>query len=101
MSVGTVHFKSLEAIVSYLEKHPKTNDQYLKHEKVIDAVAKFFADRTMDYLAIETGIELTLFDMHQKIKLPEEVMLLIRKNLVSALRDYADGKPIVERTSKL
>lgn len=91
-----VRFDSPEKIVSYLAKHPKTSALCKKHKDMIESVAHFFGEKPLDHLGVDVGIALTLFEADLKVKpLPQE-MVKIHNQLVAALRDCAEGKPIMQ-----
>lgn len=93
----TLHFPSQGAIVSYLEQHPLTSKEtnpYLSEKKIIEAVAKFFADQDKADMGVDMGVMLTMYDLNEKLKLPEMALMTINLNLTAALKDCANGKKI-------
>jgi len=96
MTTNIVRFRSQGEIVSYLSKHPKTKGLCRKHKDMIASVAHFFGGKPLDHLGVDVGIALTLFETSQEKKLPREVMVKMHSQLVTALRDCAEGKPILQ-----
>lgn len=91
----TLHFPSEQSITSYLEKHPFTNNPYLKEKKIIDAVAKFFANTNKVDEVVTLGVMLTLHNLSKEIELTKEMRKVITMNLIEALKDCAHDKQIV------
>lgn len=78
MSASTVQFPSKAAIVSYLEQHPMTSKKsnpYLSEQKIIDAVAKFFADQRKTPMRVNTGVMLIMYDVNELLGLPESAVM--------------------------
>ena len=90
----SLHFPSEREIISYLEQHPLTSDPYLKEKKIIETVAKFFANQDKADMGVDIGVMLTMHDLNEKIKLPETAVMAINLNLTAALKDCANGKKI-------
>lgn len=91
MSV-TFHFPSQQSIVAYLEKHPFTNDPYLKEKKIIDTVAKFFANTNKDDRGVELGVLLALYRLNAQIGLTQDMKEVMNINLIDALKDCGSDK---------
>jgi len=93
----TLHFPSQGAIVSYLEQHPLTSKEtnpYLSEQKIIETVAKFFADQDKADMGVDMGVMLTMMDLNEKLGLPQMSLMAINLNLTAALKDCANGKKI-------
>lgn len=100
-SSSILQFPAQDAITTYLTKHPLTSDPYLTEKKIIETVAKFFANQRKAELGVDMGVMLSLYDLNKKIGLPETALIAIQMNLVEALKDCANGKPIeVEKKTK-
>ncbi len=90
-----VLFQSQEKIVSYLAKHPQTSALSRKNKDLIESVAHFFGGEPLDdYLVANVKTALTLFETNLEIKPHPQAMAKIHTQLVAALRDCAEGKPI-------
>lgn len=89
-----LHFPAQDAIVAYLTKHPLTNNPYLTEKKIIETVSKFFADQDKAEPGVDMGVMLSLYDLNEKLGLPQMALMTIQLNLTQALKDCANGKPI-------
>jgi alanine-alpha-ketoisovalerate/valine-pyruvate aminotransferase len=88
-----LHFPSEEAIIFYLKKHPLTSERtqpYLTDKKIIDAVAKFFANQDKAPKDVDVDVMSTMCDLNEKLKLPESVVKVINFKLTLALKDCAN-----------
>ena len=88
------HFPDQNTILEYLSKHPMTNDAFLTEKKIIETVAKFFANQSKVDCGVNLGVVLSLYEMNEKLHLPEMVLKIIQVALSQALKDCANGKPI-------
>ncbi len=88
-----MHFPDQATILNYLENvHPITKDDaYLKEKELYQAVAEFFADQNKVHDGIEMGLVLVLYDWSQENNFSDDVLWLIRRNLMQALEDLANG----------
>lgn len=98
----TLHFPSEGFIVAYLKAHPLTNYPLLKEKKIIEIVAKFFANQEKYPMEVDMIVMLTMKSLNTKLGLPKKRILQIQINLSEALKDCANGERIVfKKTAKL
>ena len=89
-----LHFPDKATIITYLKQHPRAKDPYLTEKKIIELVAEAFSNQERAEAGVEVVVALVLHDLSETLKLPEMTLWAIQKNLVAALKDCAQGKPI-------
>ena len=92
---STLHFPSENGIIAYLEKHPLTSKEvspFLHEKKVIQAVAKFFAEQNKVPAGVNLGVMLTLYDLKPTLGIPDVALATMQLALTRALVDCANGK---------
>lgn len=95
----TMHFPSQKILVSCLNKHPLTVTQYLSEKGVTEAVAESFADTDKVPIGVELGVAVALYDLNEKLGLTDEVLMIMQRNLMGALKDCATGAKTSEESS--
>ncbi len=68
-----VRFPSEQNIIASLEQHPLTNkdkdtNHYLSEHKIIQAMARYFANKELAPRGIQMGVSITMSDLNQKLK---------------------------------
>lgn len=66
----------------------------MSEKKIIETVAKFFADQDKADMGVDMGVMLTMMDLNEKLGLPQMSLMAINLNLTAALKDCANGKKI-------
>lgn len=91
-TTATMHFPSREVLVSCLDNHPLTGKQvtkYLTEKGITQAVAESFADTDKAPMGVDLGVMLTVYDLNEKLRLPDPTLTILQMSLVGALRDCA------------
>jgi hypothetical protein len=90
-----VHFSSEQKILDYLAKHPLTDDRNPKwyaEKKISQAVARAFANATMDFENIRSNVRDILNNLN--LGVPEPMMNIITHMFGQALIDFGNNRPI-------
>jgi hypothetical protein len=85
----TLYFPTQNEITAYLTKHPLTRGPYLTENKVIETVAKFFANTLQTPRQVNERLRCSLGDLNKTLKLPQVALTALRFNLIVALHDCA------------
>lgn len=73
----------------------------MSEKKIIEAVAKFFANQDKSDMGVDMGVMLIMHDLNKKLNISDIDMIAINRNLTAALKDCANGKKIeVEKKAK-
>lgn len=103
MAAAVLQFPSKADLVSYLGQHPKTTKEShscFADQKVIEAVAEYFANQKKAPAGIKMGVNLVMFKENDRFKnrlhLTDRDLESINRNLTEALRDCAQGKSLGE-----
>lgn len=91
---STLRFPSEGNINAYLQQHPLTKDQSLIEKNIIQTAAKIFADQEKPSLSVDMLVNFMLQNLNRKLEPSEKISPLIQKNLITALKDCANGKEI-------
>lgn len=91
-----LQFPSQEAIVSYLDQHPGLKDSlpHLRNKKIIEAVAKVFAGKTLFPGGVDMNIELVFAEKEKELGMSEMALITMQMNLVDILKECGSGKKI-------
>lgn len=98
MPPGMILFPSEIAILSYFTQHPSTKNLDVRKskavtEKILEVVAKFFANKGIYPEGIEIHLVDLLSPLNKKfLKVPELEMSDVQSKLAHALKDCAIGK---------
>ena len=92
--LSIMRFPAQDVIVAYLTKHTLTSDPYLVEKKIIEAVAKFFANQDKEPIGVDLGVALETMSLSKKLGLSTMSLAHLNENLAKALKDCAAGKAI-------
>lgn len=95
MSSSIISFPSRASILSYLEQHPLTNDRYYKEKRILEAVAKAFADQKIESEGVSMGLFFPLYGERKRLGLSDATLRVMSLSLTKALLDCANGKPLI------
>lgn len=79
-----LQFPGQSAIHTHLERHPKSNDQWLKSNRILALVAKAFAYQDMTPTEIKRRVATLL--KHSGLNFTEETIDPLSEDLATALR---------------
>lgn len=83
----SLRFPSETILISRLE-NVLSDQQYMKEKKIIQALAKAFANQTKEPIGVDMGVMLELYDLN--IQLPEIALRAMIILLCAALKKCAD-----------
>ncbi len=86
------HFPKEEAIVAYLTNCLLTKGRYSTEKKLIEAVARRFANQQRSATGVEIGVGLCFYDLSKHLDLPGEVWEFYKGDFVTDLKDCANRK---------
>ncbi len=102
LDANTMHFPSQEVLVSCLDKHPLTGKQvvpYLSEKGITKTLAESFANTDKAPAGVNLGVISTLYDLNEKLELPEYSLASLHVDLVGALKDCATRSKTAKESS--
>jgi hypothetical protein len=92
-----IHFPSESAIVTYLEQSIRLNKKAQatpNEEKMIQAVAAFFADQERDLKTLDEELMKKMIAFNEKLEIPRLLLLILKNDIFIAFQNRAQGKSL-------